>query len=194
MQSDHKPSRSRGMSGGPHAGWFRDRLAENRILDVGGEERARRGWRSRGARRLRRMALGVGAVLALGFAAIGVALALTSGDVPVSMSAASYRVGGATLRAVAPGVYQGEGVMVVVRLDGALRAGASAMVGGTAWRGVCELSTAGDSETCRWLAGDNSVTARDVWSEGRWRRTYSDGVQVAITAARGVPVPFPVGR
>jgi hypothetical protein len=183
------------MSIGPHASWFRHRLGGAGTIEVGAEEHATRSWRSLGVRRTRRLAVAGVATLSLSCAASGIALAVVSGDVAVSMTAATYRVGSATLHAVQPGVYTGDGVMVISRHSGrGLRAGSSAIVNGRRWSGVCDVSVDGITETC-WLAtGDETVTARDTWIDAGWLRTYSDGQRVRIVSARGVPVPFPVGR
>jgi hypothetical protein len=194
MQANHEPQRDSRVSAGRHAGWFRDRLAGARVLEVGADERASRTWRALGGRRTRRIAVGAGVVVALGCAAGGVALSLAPGDVDVSMTAATYRVGGATLHAGADGVYVGDGALVLSRAGGNLRAGSSATVNGQLWTGVCSVGGEGMTETCRLEQGTQAVTAQDVWSGGRWQRTYNDGQRVEIAASRGVPVPFPVGR
>jgi hypothetical protein len=194
MHANHEPPRNSGVSAGRHAGWFRDRLTGARILEVGADERASRTWRSLGGRRTRRIAVVAGVVVALGCTAVGVALSIAPADVEVSMTAATYRVGGVTLRAAADGVYAGDGALVLSRSGGNVRAGSSAIVNGQLWTGVCDFGADGLAETCRLGEGTQGVTAQDVWSDGRWRRTYSDGQRVEITASRGVPVPFPVGR
>ena len=110
------------------------------------------------------------------------------------MTATTYRIGDATLHAVAPGVYSGSGTLALGHSGQDLTAGASAVVDGARWVAVCEVAAGGAAETCRLQSGTRTLTARDVWSAGTWRRTYSDGLRVEIAAARGVPVPFPVGR
>ena len=194
MHADHEPPRNRGVSAGRHAGWFRDRLAAARILEVGGGEGASRTWHSLGGGRTRRIAVVAGVVVALGSAAAGVVLSIAPADVEVSMTAATYRVGGVTLHAAADGAYAGDGALVLNRVGGNLRAGASAIVNGQSWTGVCDVGADGMTETCRLEQGTQGVTAQDVWSRGRWQRTYSDGQRVEIAASQGVPVPFPVGR
>jgi hypothetical protein len=194
MHANHEPPCNSGVSAGRHAGWFRDRLAGARILEVGADESASRTWRSLGGRRTRRIAVGAGVVVALGCAAAGVALSIGPSNVEVSMTAASYRVGDATLHAVADGVYAGDGALALSRSGRNIRAGSSAIVNGQLWTGVCDVGADGMAETCRLGEGTQGVTAQDVWSGGRWQRTYSDGRRVEITASRGVPVPFPVGR
>ena len=194
MHANHEPPRDSGVSAGRHAGWFRDRLAGARILEVGADERASRTWRSLGGRRTRRIAVAVGVVVGLGCAAGGVALSIASADVQVTMTATTYRVGGVTLHAAADGVYAGDGALVLSRAGGNLRAGSSATVNGQLWTGACDVGADGLAESCRLEQGTQGVTAQDVWSGGRWQRTYSDGQRVEIAAPRGVPVPFPVGR
>jgi hypothetical protein len=133
-------------------------------------------------------------VFALGCATTGVVLSILPTGVSVAMTATTYRIGDATLHAVAPGVYSGSGTLVLGHNGPERTAGGSAVVGAARWVGFCEVAEGGAAETCRLQSGTRTVTARDVWSAGRWRRTYSDGVRVEISAARGVPVPFPVGR
>jgi len=140
------------------------------------------------------MALAVGAVLALGCATAGVVLSILPTGVSVAMTATTYRIGDATLHAVAPGVYSGAGTLVLGHNGADLTAGGSAVVDGARWVGFCEVAAGGAAETCHLQSGTRSLTARDVWSAGTWRRTYGDGMRVDIAAARGVPVPFPVGR
>ena len=194
MHANHEPPHNSGVSAGRHAGWFRDRLAGARILEVGGDEGASRIWHSLGGRRTRRIAVVAGVVVALGSAAAGVVLSIAPADVEVSMTAATYRLGDVTLHAAADGVYAGDGVLVLNRAGGNLRAGSSAIVNGQLWTGVCDVRAFGMAETCRLEQGTQGVTAQDVWSGGRWQRTYSDGQRVEIAGPQGVPVPFPVGR
>jgi hypothetical protein len=133
-------------------------------------------------------------VLALGCATAGVVLSILPTEVSVAMTASTYRIGDATLHAVAPGVYSGAGSLVLSHRGPDLIAGGSAVVDGVRWVAFCEVAAGGAAETCRLQNGGQILTARDVWSAGTWRRTYSDGLRVEIAAARGVPVPFPVGR
>jgi hypothetical protein len=194
MHPHHRtPGRGR-VSTGPHARWFRARLAGAGIIDMGAGERASRVWRSRRAHRARTSALATGVVLALGCATAGVALSILPTGVSVVMTPTTYRIGDATLHAVAPGVYSGSGSLVLSRRGPDLTAGGSAIVDGAPWVAVCEVAAGGAAETCHLQSGTRSLTARDAWSEGTWHRTYSDGQRVEIAAARGVPVPFPVGR
>ena len=141
-----------------------------------------------------RSTLAVGAALALGCATAGVMLSILPTGVSAAMTASTYRIGDATLHAVAPGVYSGSGTLVLGHRGPDLTAGGSAVVDGARWVAVCEVAAGGAAETCHLQSGTRSLTARDVWSAGTWRRTYGDGVRVDIAAARGVPVPFPVGR
>lgn len=182
------------MSTGRHAGWFRDHLVGAPGIEVGGEERASRIWRSRHAPRIRRCVLGAGVVLALGCTVAGVALATSPTDVQVSMTATTYRVGGATLHAVGNAVYSGDGALVIERSGGIVHAGGSSTVDGHLWTGRCNVPADGLTETCSLHSGSRTLTARDVWSDGSWQRTYSDGERVQIIATRGIPVPFPIGR
>lgn len=182
------------MSSGPHARWFRARLSGAGIIDMGAGEHATRVWRSRRVRRARASALAAGAVLALGCATAGVVLSIVPAEVAVTLTTASYRIGEATLHAVGPGVYSGAGTLVLSHRGPDLTAGGAAVVDGTRWVDFCQVATGGAVETCRLQSGTRTLTARDVWSHGGWERIYSDGLRVDIAAARGVPVPFPVGR
>jgi hypothetical protein len=182
------------MTTGPHARWFRARLAGAGIIDMGAGEHASRVWRSRRVHRARAMTLAVGAALALGCATAGVMLSILPTGVSVAMTATTYRIGDTTLHAVAPGVYSGSGTLMLSHSGPDLIAGGSAVVDGTRWVAFCEVAAGGAAETCRLQSGTRSLTARDVWSAGMWHRTYGDGQRVEISAARGVPIPFPVGR
>ena len=140
------------------------------------------------------MTLALGAALTVGCAAAGVMLSILPTGVSAAMTASTYRIGDATLHPVTPGVYSGSGTLVLGHRGPDLTAGGSAVVDGARWVAVCEVAAGGAAETCHLQSGTRSLTARDVWSAGTWRRTYGDGVRVDIAAARGVPVPFPVGR
>ena len=194
MHSHHRaPGRGR-VSTGPHARWFRARLAGAGIIDMGTGEHASRVWRPRRAHRARATALVAGAAIALGCATAGVVLSILPTRVSVAMTATAYRIGDATLHAVAPGVYSGSGSLVLGRRGPDITAGGSAVVDGARWVAVCEVAAGGTAETCRLQSGTQMLTARDAWSAGTWHRTYSDGQRVEMAAPRGVPVPFPVGR
>ena len=182
------------MSTGPHARWFRARLAGAGMIDMGAREHASRVWRSGRVHRGRAMALAAGAVLALGCATAGVVLSIAPAEVAVTLTATGYRIGDATLQAVGFGVYSGSGTLVLSHSGRDLSAGGSAVVDGVRWVGFCKVAASGAAETCRLQSGTGTLTARDVWSAGVWHRTYGDGQRVEIAAARGVPVPFPVGR
>ena len=195
MHSHHRAPGRGGVSTGPHEPWFRARLAGAGIIDMGAGEHASRVWRSRRVRRARAMSLRRwGRRSALACATAGVMLSILPTGVSVVMTATTYRIGDATLHAVAPGVYSGSGTLVLSQNGPDLTAGGSAVVNGVRWVAVCEVVASGAAETCRLQSGTRTLTARDVWSAGTWRRMYSDGVRVEISAARGVPVPFPVGR
>jgi hypothetical protein len=164
------------------------------IIDMGAGEHASRIWRSRRVRRARATALAAGAVLALGCATAGVVLSITPPEVAVTLTPSTYRIGDTTLHAVGSGVYSGSGTLVLGHSGADLIAGGSAVVDGARWVGFCEGAAGGAVETCRLQSGSRTLTAREVWSAGTWHRTYGDGQRVEIGAARGVPVPFPVGR
>ncbi len=193
MHPHHRTSGRGRVSTGPHARWFRARLAGAGIIDMGAGEHASRVWRSRRVRRARAMTLAVGAALTVGCATAGVMLSILPTGVSAAMTASTYRIGDATLHAVAPGVYSGSGTLVLGQRGPELTAGGSAVVDGVRWVAVCEVAASGAAETCRLQSGTRTLTARDVWSTSSWHRTYSDGVRVEISADRGVPVPFPVG-
>jgi hypothetical protein len=187
------PGRGR-VSTGPHARWFRARLSGAGIIDMGAGEHASRVWRSRRVRRARTSALAAGVVLALGCVTAGLVLSILPVGVSVTMTATTYRIGDATLHAVGSGVYSGSGTLVLSHSGPDLIAGGSAVVDGARWVAFCEVAVDGAAETCRLQSGTRTLTARDVWSAGTWHRTYGNGQRVEIAAARGVPVPFPVGR
>jgi len=194
MHAHHEPGRERSVSAGGHARWVSDQLADGRLLELGEAERAGRNWRVRGRWRRRRLLLSAYAVAAIGCASAGIALLVAPTTVTVSMSASTYRIGDAVLHAIAPGVYTGDGALVI-RSDGrGTRAAGAAVVDGRAWVGVCEVSGDGSRETCSLRQGATAVTAEDVWSGSGWHRAYGDGQQAMISASRGAPVPFPVGR
>jgi len=194
MHRHHRTASRDRVSTGPHARWFRARLTGAGIIEMGAGEHASRVWRSRRVRRARATALAAGAVLALGCATAGVALSIAPAEVAVTLTATSYRIGDATLHAVGSGVYSGSGTLVLSHSGPDLTAGGSAVVDGARWVAFCEVAAGGAAETCRLQSGTRTLTARDAWSAGAWHRTYSDGQRVEIAAARGVPVPFPVGR
>jgi hypothetical protein len=194
MHPHHRTASRDRVSTGPHARWFRARLAGAGIIDIGAGEHVSRVWRSRRVRRARTSALAAGVVLALGCPTTGVVLSILPTGVSVVMTATTYRIGDATLHAVAPGVYSGAGTLVLGHNGPDLTAGGSAVVDGARWVGFCEVAADGAAETCRLQSGMRTLTAHDVWSKGGWERTYSDGLRVEIAASRGVPVPFPVGR
>jgi hypothetical protein len=194
MQQHHGTPGGGRVTTGPHARWFRARLAGAGIIDMGAGEHASRVWRSRRWRRARAMTLAAGAVLAVGCATAGVMLSILPTGVSVAMTATTYRIGDATLHAVAPGVYSGLGTLVLSHSGPDLTAGGSAVVNGARWVAFCEVAPGGAAETCRLQSGTRTLSAHDAWSAGTWHRTYSDGVHVKIAATRGVPVPFPVGR
>ena len=194
MHANHEPVRERSVSAGGHARWVSDQLADGRLLELGEAERAGRTWRVRGRWRRRRLLLSASAVAAIGCASAGIALLVAPTTVTVSMSASTYRIGDAVLHAIAPGVYTGDGALVI-RSDGrGIRAAGSAVVDGRAWVGVCDVSGDGSRETCRLQQGAMEVTTADVWADGAWMRAYSGGQRTLIEAPQSVPVPFPAGR
>ena len=194
MRADHESVRERSVSAGGHARWVGEQLADGRLVELGEAERAGRTWRVRGGWRRRRVLLAACVLVAIGCAGVGIVLLTAPTQVTVSMSASIYRIGDAALHDVAPGVYAGDGALVV-RVDGQrVRAGGSAMVDGKRWVGVCEVSADGSREACRLQRGATAVTTADLWADGGWMRTYSDGQRTLIEAPRGVPVPFPAGR
>jgi hypothetical protein len=144
---------------------------------------------------LRRRVVRIAAAsLTLASAGIGIALLLAPNSVSVSMSERTYRIGDASLHAVAPGVYSGDGALVINRSGQDVVAGGSAVVDGKLWAGFCDLTDGGTREACLLRQGSQALTASDTWSDGAWRRTYSDGKRITFAAPAGVPAPFPVGR
>ena len=141
-----------------------------------------------------RSALAAGAVLALGCATAGVVLSILPTGVSVAMTATTYRIGDATLHAVAPGVYSGSGTLVLGHSGPTSPPADPRSSTARAGSRSARSPPGGAAETCRLQSGTRTLSAHDVWSAGTWHRTYSDGVRVEIAAARGVPVPFPVGR
>ena len=136
MHPHHRAAGRGRVSTGPHARWFRARLAGAGIIDMGAGEHASRVWRSRRVHRARATALAAGAVLALGCATAGVVLSILPTGVSVAMTATTYRIGDATLHAVAPGVYSGSGTLVLGHSGPDLTAGGSAVVDGARWVAV----------------------------------------------------------
>lgn len=189
MQRDPEPGSQASLSTGGHAGWVGDRLAGADLLQVGGPERALRRWLARNARQRRRAVQGALGLATLACAGIGIWLLAAPTTVTVSMTASTYRVGDAVLHAVAPGVYSGDGALVISRRGGETIAAGSAVVDGKLWVGVCEISIDASRETCKF----DDESAVDVWSTGTWHRAFGDGRKVEIESAHGVPVPFPVG-
>ena len=193
MHADHEPVRERSVSAGGHARWVGEQLADGRLLELGEAERA-----GRDLARPRQMA-------ASATAACGVRgrrhrlrqrrhrAARRADHSHREHEREHYRIGDAVLHAIAPGVYAGDGALVI-RADGqGVRAAGSAVVNGKLWVGVCEVSADGSRETCRLQQGAMAVTTADVWAGGGWMRTTSDGERTVIEAPRGVPVPFPAG-
>jgi len=193
MHADHEPFGDHGVSGGGHARWVGEQLAHGRLLELGNREQAERTWRVRGVWR-RRLLHGACAVAAVGCAGAGAALLIARTTVTVSISASTYRIGDAVLHATSPDIYTGDGALVISADGQGVRAAASAVVGGRAWEGVCEVNGSGGRETCEFWSGTSRVGTIDVWSGGGWERRYSDGQRVMIGAPHGAPVPFPVGR
>ncbi len=194
MHPHHRaPGRGR-VSTGPHARWFRARLAGAGIIDMGAGEHASRVWRSRRVRRARATALAAGAVLALGCATAGVVLSILptgvsvadDGDhlshrrchAPRGRARRLLRFGDPGARPPRPGPHRR-------RIRGRQRRALGRVLRGRRGRGGGDVPPAERD-------ADADRTRRVV--RGHWQRTYSDGVRVEIAAARGVPVPFPVGR
>lgn len=127
-------------------------------------------------------------------AAAGAVVTLTPGPVSVRAGADAYEIGGSRLEATAPGIYEGSdgAAMVVVHADGTTRAGASVGLDGSHMTGVCTLVDGARTETCRFMLGDQALTAVDSWTGTGWDRRYDDGRHVTITVTSGVPVPVPI--
>ena len=193
MHMDHEHLGDRRVSAGGHARWVGEQLADGRLLELGEREMAGRTWRVRRLWR-RRLLYWACAVGAISCACVGVALLITPPTVTVSMGASTYRIGDAVLRATSPGIYTGEGVVVIRAEARGIRAAGSAVVNGRLWAGACEVSADGSRETCQLQQGRTTLMAVDVWADAGWQRTYSDGQRLRIDGSNDAPVPFPVGR
>jgi hypothetical protein len=138
------------------------------------------------------MLAGVAAAIA------GAVVSAEPGSVTVQASPGAYEIGGARLDATAPGVYQGSGgaAVVLVRIGGATRAGASATLDGAQTTGRCTLADGARTEACQFTVDGRPLTAVDTWTGGGWHRRYGDGrtADIAVTGGQPVPVPLPVGR
>lgn len=177
---------------GRHGEFAKRQLDDRRLIVFDGERERGRRWRPRWlGRRLRRLAVPLGAAAAAAGTAGGIALALSAAPVAVSMDDHAYRIGGMTLRAVGPREYAGTGTVVVTHAGPVVRAASSSMVDGRHVLGVCNVSADGLSELCLFdESGRRSLTAVDDWRAGAWRRRYADGASAVISAAPGTPVPF----
>jgi hypothetical protein len=129
-------------------------------------------------------------------AATGAAAALARPEVDVRASAASYRLGGAELRAVGGGGYEGAGAALVISDQPAeVRAAASTYLGGRHMVGRCVYVRGADHESCVFSLGAQRFSATDRRTPEGWERTYSDGGEVRLrSGGPAVPVPFPVGH
>ena len=157
MHPHHRaPGRGR-VSTGPHARWFRARLAGAGIIDMGAGEHASRVWRSRRAHRARAWRSPRGRCSPVCCATAGVVLSILPSGVSVAMTASTYRIGDATLHAVAPGVYSGAGTLVLGHSGSDLIAGGSAVVDGVRWVAFCDVATGGAAETCRLQSGTRTL-------------------------------------
>ena len=161
--------------------------------------RGTRAW----ARHWRSLAITVGALSA----AVGTWLGLASPDISVFLDASGVHVGNMVLKPLArdgvmgTSVYSGDATFAVrIATDGALVGSAVTYVGGVRSSGVCHMrmQLGGFIEDCRFTMGGRSFTSRDVYTRDAhsWLRRYSDGSQTRVdvpSAARLVPVPFPIG-
>jgi len=131
-------------------------------------------------------------------AAAGAIVSAAPGPVAVRATPDAYEIGGARLTATAPGVYEGPGGAAVVlrRVGGATRAGASASLDGVHTTGTCVLADGARTESCEFTLDDRPLTAVDTWTGGGWHRRYDDGrtADIAVAGGAPVPVPLPVGR
>ncbi len=131
-------------------------------------------------------------------AAAGAVASVAPGAVTVRATPGAYEIGGSRLTATAPGVYEGSGgaALVIVRANGATRAGASAVLNGVHMTGSCTMPDGDRTERCLFTLDGQQLGAVDSWAGGRWRRRYDDGrtVDITVATARAVPVPFAVGR
>jgi hypothetical protein len=137
-------------------------------------------------------------VAGIGAAAAGVVVSLGPGQVSVTMTPASYDIGGNTLVATSPGVFRGAGgaALVVAHSGGETRAGASAVLNGVHTTGRCTVREEGGREVCDFTIGRSALSAVDTRTSSGWHRRYDDGrtVDIAFSGRQPVPVPFAVGR
>jgi hypothetical protein len=96
---------------------------------------------------------------------------------------------------LAPGLYRGDGVMLLThQADGSIAAASSFVENGQAVRGACRVDRRIGTERCTfWLAGNREISAFDVYRSGGWDRRYASGPDVRIASGTMLPVPFPIG-
>ena len=154
-------------------------------------QRARRLLRSQGVP-VRRAVLVAGVAAALG----GVGLLAWPTGVGVSTDGTTYRIGADRLVEQQPGVYRGDGVLVIAtQADGTVAAASSFVHDGHAATGSCRVDRRVGVERCAFrTAGGPDVIAVDVFESGGWSRHYVGGFDVRIAASTMLPVPFPVGK
>ena len=171
---------------------LRRRLGGSSLLGPGGQAGVSHQLRPRRRRRIARLAAVLGS---LGCAGAGTLLLLSPPQVGVELTAAAYRVGGATLVRVGADAYRGAGALVLrAQPDGTVLAAGDAVRGGLGVSGSCLEDADRHEERCVFDLGGRGLGAVDVWHSGGWRRRYDDGQVVDITGAAPVPVPFAVGR
>lgn len=179
--------------------WMKDHLAGVTPLPFGERTAPRRSWAWSGRwfhvgpARVRRIVLAAGVLAGLSGAALLVWPAPATG---VSMDRGSYWVGGNRLVEVAPGLYRGDGVMLLTHgADGSITAASSFVERGQAATGACRVDLRIGTERCTfWFGGQREVHAFDVFRSGGWDRHYVDGPDVRIAEGTMLPVPFPVGQ
>jgi hypothetical protein len=177
---------------------MKDHLAGVTPLPFGARIAPPRRWRWSGRwfrlspARVRRGLL-AGGVIALLCGAV--LLVWPAPQITVSMDGGSYRVGGNRLVEVAPGLYRGDGVMLLThQADGSIVAASSFAENGHTARGACRLDQRIGTERCTfWLAGNREISAFDVYRSGGWDRRYASGPDVRIASGTMLPVPFPIG-
>lgn len=138
---------------------------------------------------------GAAAALAVGAATAGALLLLSPAQVALTVTAAEYHVGGASLARVAPDGYSGQGALqLTTQADGTVLAAGDASVGGTHITGQCLEDADHRAERCVFDVGGAGLGALDTWSGHGWHRRYDDGRVIEVTSSTAAPVPFLVGR
>jgi hypothetical protein len=174
--------------------WFEEHLRGRTLVQVG-DPGPGRVWRPRRLLRwLRRRGVALAAATGVLGAGAGVALAASAPEVGVTVDRGGYHLGSLVLRPRGPGVFIGDGALVISRGAGGTMAASSAAVHGENMLGLCVMAPDATSERCLFGLGSRASTAVDQYWGGAWHRHYDDGQALDIPASLGIPVPFPIGR